>query len=532
MANVKFKINDKTVEMPDTPENRAEGDKRGAVVLQDFTNGKQTVTMPATQENFEGAKQRGFTTIEAAGHLADSRAAHPREAYTQAESAGMGMANQMSLGLGDEISGVASAATGALQGDFNVADNYTQSRDMIRGEQAHASEDNPWSYRGGSVVGGLAGGLAGGAAAGTLKAATAGGAIQGFGEGQGTATDQLKSTAIGGVAGLAGGYAGNKLGDYLTGLRNSRTVKALGGGKADMKRLGSEGIQKLGADAFDSGLLGASTDSMLSKAGALKNEAGEAIGTVYSQIDDAGKSTFNPLDVATNFENGSGAVYRDPLNKDVVGQFDNTIETILNAGEGNIPLARAQELKMKLAETAFPGNKPPLNPTPKQEMARKAWQSVSDAIDTAAENGAEGLGGALKDAKGKYSTGIKAEGMLENKAAGEAANKTFGLTDWALGGAGAATIIANPAAAVPVIGALAAKKAAEKWGNQGVALGANEISKLLKANPMALGSFASVLANSEARGSLKATHYLLQQTNSDYRQKLKEASGEQDPQMP
>lgn len=47
------------------------------------------------------------------------------------------------LGFGDEMAGAGAAFAGATSGDFNVADNYVQGRDMARGAQADFEQQRP-----------------------------------------------------------------------------------------------------------------------------------------------------------------------------------------------------------------------------------------------------------------------------------------------------------------------------------------------------------------------------------------------------
>lgn len=214
---------------------------------------------------------------------------------------------------------------------------------------------------------------------------------------------------------------------------------------------------------------------------------------VYSQIDDAGASTFNPLEVAGKVDDQIGGFYRSPINKGETNQLENTLESILMRGEGNIPIKEAQALKQELGKVANWKNN--LTVTDKERMARDAYKIVSGQIDEAVEAGAKQIGSdglleTLKKGKSLFGSSKGAEKLLENKLAREQGNKLIGLTDWGvLGSGGAAAVVTGGASVVPTLGLLAAKKGAEKYGAQSAALGLDAISKSLLKSPQMLNLY-------------------------------------------
>ena len=108
------------------------------------------------------------------------------------------IANQgATWGLSDEASGVGKVIGSALKGDFNIADNYTVGRDAerVRLEQARQNTGGV-----GTAVEIGSGMMTGGAGvlANPVRAATAGGAISGFGYGEGAGGSAV--SAAGGAA--------------------------------------------------------------------------------------------------------------------------------------------------------------------------------------------------------------------------------------------------------------------------------------------------------------------------------------------
>lgn len=143
---------------------------------------------------------------------------------TTLESAALGAGNAMSLGFADDI-------IGGLGGNASE----------IRGLQAEAKEQNPWSYGAGGVLAGLASPSIVGSAGKTLvtavgKGALAGGilgGVQGVGENvnrEDLAGDALQGAAIGTALGGVGGAIGRVAPAAIEGGRDalSRGARAVG----------------------------------------------------------------------------------------------------------------------------------------------------------------------------------------------------------------------------------------------------------------------------------------------------------------
>jgi hypothetical protein len=161
-------------------------------------------------------------TINTAGK-GDRMAASPTD---QSAAGFMGLADMLSFGFSDEVSGGIEVGVRKLQGDQRSAlDIYNQFVGDVRNTQSELSAAAPSNYLGGQVLGGVATmGIGGGvnAAAKMLprmyqgaKAGLVGGAAYGAGSGEGM-TDTLQGGIAGGVT---GGLVGGVLPAALTGAR-------------------------------------------------------------------------------------------------------------------------------------------------------------------------------------------------------------------------------------------------------------------------------------------------------------------------
>lgn len=460
------------------------------------------------------------------------------------EAAGRGALQGGTLGFSDEVTGGGEALFDKVLGNDkgkSLQDLYTQHTAEARAANAAAESAHPYAYGAGNLAGGLAsgaltGGLGAETALGRVGVAAGMGAASGIGFGNAStitdgAEEALKGALVGGVVGGAVEGVSRAFNPAtLEGFANTRAAAALGADKSTVHRLGSDVTDAIGQNALEEGIVTplAGTSTMMDRAAALRAEGNKGMNNVYSAIDDAGVSSFNPADAAEQVENKLAPDYRTPINKSEWGQLDNTIESINARGADNIPMSEAQSLKNEINTVGWPkGYKS--NPAligPKQKMAQDAWGVLNDAIDEAASRGAQDLGEpglpeALNRAKDQVSTGKGAMDLLSNREAREKGNKLFGLTDTIAAAGGYAA--AGPKGLL----ALAAKKATEAYGNQTVAYGANKLADVLRATPEALGPWAQQLSAAQARGgvALAATNSILSQTNEAYREHMKTLFG-------
>lgn len=466
-----------------------------------------------------------------------------------------------------------------------LRDAYRMARDKERGGLKRDEKYNP----GTSMAANLGGAMLSpvnklGGSASLAKQAGLIGGINGLG---GSDKEDLGGMAIDTGVGTALGLGIGKAADVASPLLQSGIEKmsggarsaaetlagrALGAERGSIKKLGFDKVKAAGAQALDEGALPifGGTGELIERNQALKDRGGKMMGEAFDAIDNAGASTFNPLDIATKVDTELSPTYRTAINKGETNQFENTIESILARGDGNIPLREAQRLKQEIKSVAYPGGRKPIDPTPKQQMAMDAYRIVNQGIDDAVAKGTDavenaGLSDLLAQGKELYGNSKTSEALLRNKQAREQGNKLFGLTDTITGvgalGYGGATDDWKGAG-----GLMLAKKGLEKYGAKVGAHGLDKISKLLMKSPQLAETFsknpnvvnsiaqkieshlspgikaadndvqpydknvilqksqgtkyASVLNNASKRGdtALGATHFILQSTDPEYRE--------------
>lgn len=288
---------------------------------------------------------------------------------------------------------------------------------------------------------------------------------------------------LGAGLGLAAGPAGKaietlrpKTGSVVKGLenlRNERVAKALGFTKGQIKKLkgGQDEAEEVAEHIFNSKLadgndiIGATstTEDIANNLQQFKNEAGEKIGQTYKVLDETGQ-TVKTYDFAKFIDNEVGSAYQGNLNKEERNILNGVMEDVLALGP-EVSFSSAKKFLDDIGKVAYPGGKRPLNPTPKQAVARELWGKMRGYIDEAAETAVKSSGDnalyeGLLSSRRDYSTATKAMKAIEDKISSESGNKLFGLTDTITGATTAAA--GGPGAAILSV---LAKKTAEKYGN-------------------------------------------------------------------
>lgn len=431
------------------------------------------------------------------------------------ESALRGAAQGASLGFADEIAGGASALYDVATTDKELSDLkplYKLHRDESRSSFKKAKEDNPGSYTAGEVGGGIAStvipGLnAGKGIAGAAKAAAKIGALAGFGSSDkedavDLAIDSAIGATVGGVAGAGLAKAGdlvskkaipyvkgkiNSTGEKLKGTAEFLAAHDLGLERKTKARLGDAKTKEIGRFALDNKLnsFKDSTKQTMDKVSALKDKGGKMMGEVYDAIDEKELSTFNPREVAEKVDDKIGDFWRSDLNKSEANQYENTIESILSRGNGDLPIKEAQILKKELSKTANFNKPKNLEVTPKEQMARDAYGVISSEIDSVVASSTPKLNNpelASKFQQGKeiYGNAKGASNLVQNKMDKEG-NKLFGLTN-TITGAGSMTYGAATGDWDGALIGAAGVKGLEKYGAKAGARILDKVSqKLLQA---------------------------------------------------
>lgn len=427
---------------------------------------------------------------------------------TQGESLARGAAQGASLGFADEISGGVEALWEKAKGNpTEFGKLYEIARNESRENFKKAQEANPGTYMAGEIGGGVATAFVPGvAAAKGAKLANVAARAAGFGGAAGAGYSEadnvggvLKDAATGAVLGGALAGAAPLVGKVAAragvGAKNSAerlAARAVGAERGTLKKLSQKEIQELGRQAIDEKIITplASTDDMIARNEAIKTGSMNTRRAAYEKIDKAAKSTFNPLEVATELEtkvlDGKNIKHLDT--QELIKKLNPEIDNILSRGDGNITMKEAQELVQNLGKRAkFDTSRS----TEANELAKTVYHTVRDAINKAAEKGGDAinLGDVVKTSNKRFATAKNTEKLLANKSAREQGNKLMGITDYSIVGAGLPSAVATGgASAAATAGAVGVKKTFERFGSQNAALAMDKTSKALMQSPKAAAS--------------------------------------------
>jgi hypothetical protein len=463
---------------------------------------------------------------------------------SELSSAGRGLAQGASFGLRDEAAGALESPLGGLKeiankfgagfSDDDVA-KYKAERDASRLLDSKAKAANPKSYLAGELGGAVATsfvpglGLAEGAGlAGTIGHAAAQGAAYGVGNSQGEsigdlAKDTLVGAGLGGVGGAAG-YGAGKLINYGAQKVAGLASKAAPGleNAAENLAVNSTGAtgresQKFADDAgrelLDRKLVrfGDNSKNIADRVGGALDDAHSAIDGSLRTLDEQG-ATVNVKDIVKNLEEKVEQMRADPSQADTVRKLTNVIDDIKDTGTSEVPVSAAEQTKRGFNKIA--GNW--MDPE-KGAAGKAAYQGYRQAVENAAAED-PGLYGLLMEGKQTHGLLAPIQEAAERRAATVRQSPFGGLGDWAAAAAGAATH--HPLLAIP---AVIAKKVVAPRIASSLAVTTDMLAKAATAGPEVLGKFAPVIQNAVQRGTqaVAATHFILQQSSPEYREKIK-----------
>jgi len=453
---------------------------------------------PPSQTEIEGEQKNSMLGSAVRGFNQGVTANFADEISAGVEAAGsvLGLKN---LGVGDIADLKASDEGPTLNWD-NIKKVYNDALNTERGVIKKDLKDNPGTSAianiGGAIVSPINKITKGASLA---KAGMMYGGVQGLGASEedsllGVTRDGVTGAAVGGVLGKGiakampvVSNAARSLADKTGDAAEQFAAKAIGAERGTIKKLGYDKVKEAGRYALDNKIVSSNVDDMIAQNNTIKSKGGKMMGDVYSKIDDAGASTFKPLEVASKVDEAAGGFYRSPINKADTNQLENTLESILIRGEKNLPLREAQALKQEIGKVSNWNKASHLEVTDKEKIARDAYKIIAREIDEVAEKGAEivgvkGLASKLKKGKDLFGKSKNAEMLLTNKQAREQGNRFIGLTDGIVGG----SAIAYGGATgdwTTAIGIMAAKKGLGKYGASSSARTLDTLSKSLKMTP-------------------------------------------------
>lgn len=464
----------------------------------------QSVKQPSREEMVAALRAEDGKKKHGAGETAVMHGLQGATAGLHDEIAGLGEAAGRVVGvrgMGGSFSDVGVWPDGPTLDWETLRDAYRQARDKKRGVVKEMAAERPGLAATANVAGAVISPVNKVAQGASLaKSGAAIGAVTGFGNSEG---ETPKEMAFDTATGLAGGAivgraidkavplakkAVEKVGSKSKELAERLSARAIGAERGTIKKFGQDQVQSAGRQALDEGVLSplANTDDKIVRNEAVKSMAMEARKAAYAKIDEAGASTFNPLEVASKVESkllGSKNRSHDDV-KELVEILEPHLANILSRGEGNIPMTEAQKLVEALGKKAkFDSSRS----TQANEVAKQVYHTVRDAINESASTGAEkvgtkGLRKTIESANKTYARGKTASSMLENKQAAEQGNRFIGITD-AVTGAGGLAYGGSTGDWETAAGVVAGKKVLQKYGAQNAALLLDKVSKKLLAAP-------------------------------------------------
>lgn len=292
------------------------------------------------------------------------------------ESAARGGVQGLTLGYGDEIGA-------GIVAPFSEK-TYAELRDRIREENQIAKDANPYTYGASEIAGEIPAFIMGGELAGVgkaaslgaklLKAAPVGAAIGGTSSyGKDNEGFDAKKAALSALATGAGSVAGETVGAGLKHLAVKYAPNVVGASKSIIKdlapgrrkELGEYLLKDAGQDGVVERVLTAfkGPEALLESNNKNLQAAGKTIGDTINKVDNSG---YNSLKVdsqkmAQNISNKlSPAVPDAPINKEIVGAINDSVDNLLEYGakydplNGKVPVKAIQDLKQKYGEiTSF-----------------------------------------------------------------------------------------------------------------------------------------------------------------------------------
>lgn len=468
---------------------------------------------------------------------------HPIEGkgVSQLESGLRGAAQGATFGFADELTGGLEAAKDWITNDpAGFMDNYKKHRDEARVNYRAAEAANPKTYLGGQLGGsvptlfvpGLGAAEAGAGLASVIGRGAVQGAAMGLGASEGeNASDLARDAAIGaGVGGAAGAIGDKIVGPAISGASN--LAESFGNrltGTADRlfeKATGATGKQSekfaegAGRELRNRNLIrfGDSPEKIAERVGAAHAESGQAIGQALEALDAKGV-TASLSNVADAIESRIKDLSETPGNEKIIKQLNAELDNLYERGQSEIPISKGEVAKRNYqSQTNY--NSP--------EAEKKATAQVANALRQEVEGSALKADPALAE---KFTEGKNTWSLLkpikeaaEKRAAQLNQSPWGGLLDTSAGlyGLSDPDSFSGKAAL-----AVAGRRLISPRLASSAAVLTDNLAQVVSKAPQLLGKFARPLQAAAVRGgsSLGATHFVLMQTNPEYR-KLMLESGE------
>lgn len=459
------------------------------------------------------------------------------------------------LGFADEIAGALQAPIGAAKSiankfgaDFDESE-YTAARDDSRLLDAQASERSPGAFTSGQVAGSVASSLIpglnvvkGAKLGGTALAAGKQGLAMGLGDSTGKNVGELALDSLIGLGqGVAGGtvgyglgkglekgaqYAGktfNRIGDYLSDGAEKLYVKATGATGRESQKFAEGAGRKLA----DRGMIkfGDTPENIATRLQGAMDEAGGAIDSSLKGLDAQGVMA-NVENVTQGLEEQIKSLAKDPSQASTVRRLQSIVDDIKATGSNAVPVSEAEVTKRGFNKAAGNWMDPEAG-----AAAKQAYLGYMDEVERAALDANPALADKFTKAKETWGLLSPVKEAAERRAAVLNQSPFGGLLDATsiVGGGvlGAGNDDPTSGVGAGLALAMARRGIAPRLASSG-AVTADLLAELVKKAPDLMGKFAPVFQNAAQRGTqaISSTHFILENTNEEYRKLMRELRGE------
>ena len=460
----------------------------------------------------------------------------PPPNVSEVESGIRGAAQGLSFGLADEATGAAEAAKDWLMNDpQGFMENYKKHRDESRKNYKSAEEANPGTYLTGQFAGGAAPALlSGGTSIGALAAQ---GALQGFGSSNADLTEgdyqgAIRDATIGGSIGAIGEGVGRLGGKLISKIPVGKAVDALSGKLGNVaenlavKATGATGRQaeqfapNAGRELLDRGIVrfGRTAEDVAERAASASKEAGKAIGSALEDLDARGVKA--SIENVTNAIEGKIKELAEvPGNDTIIRQLNRELDNLYERGASELPVSIGEK-----AKRAFQSQTNYASPEAEKKASAQLASAFKDEVESAAMKADPSIANKFIEDKKVYGLLKPIQEAAEKRASQLNQSPFGGLGDFAAGAAG--SLGGGPGIAATVG---ARRLLAPRLASSGAII-ADNLADVVAKTPQVLGKFAKPLMDAAARGgnSLAATHFVLSQTNPEYRDLTMKSQEDQD----
>lgn len=347
----------------------------------------------------------------------------------------------------------------------------------------------------------------------------------------GLARDAAIGTGIGSVGGVAGGAlahgiakAAPRVGQFFHGSADTLDDKA---GQLAENATGATAAQAekfkpgAGRELLDRGLVRPfdTAKNIANRVGGAVDDAERALDESLSALDAQGV-TASADNVVSALESKIAELRKDPSQAGTVRKLQGIIEDISATGESSPALSLAEQTKRGFRKAAGNWMDPEAG-----AAGKDAYRAYMGEVERSATDANPELASKFKEAKQTYGLLAPVREAAERRAAQLKQSPLGGFGD--LQGAVMGTLTGGPGAGTAA--GVVAKRALSPRIASTSAWGMDKLADAVRAAPQAFGRFAGPLQAASQRGgsALAATHFILQQTNEQYREMMRDLQNPQ-----